>query len=256
MIPQCTVLFLCVPTWLLRSAIQEIKPFLTPGTILVSVSKGFEKETCTRVDHLIASLLPDKTYPFVFLAGPMIAEELVTGAPTEALAVSHNDSARKTVIDLFAKSSLSIHASDDVEGVITAASLKNIYALGVGICDGLDLGATAHGCFLSHAVREMQNIILAHHGNPETALSIAGIGDLIATTQSQHSTNYTTGIRLARGLEPQRGSEGLNTLSCLARMKNDGELPKTPFLSAIADIVLKKMEPHTRLRALLQEASS
>lgn len=248
-IPTCRIIFLCVPTWILRSAMQEIKHLLRSETILVSVSKGFEKETCTRVDHLLAAVAP-KENPIVFLAGPMIAEELITGARTEAVAVSTSEKAQRAVADLFSSSSLHVVASDDREGVITAASLKNIYALGLGICDGLDLGANAHGTLVSYAVREMQMIIVAHHGKPETALSPAGIGDLVATAQSPNSTNYTTGVRIARGQTPMRGSEGMNTLPCIATLMHD-HLAEMPFLSAITDIVLHHAPAQQRINHVL-----
>ena len=86
----------------------------------------------------------------------------------------------------------------------------------------------------------MMNIISKIGGISETALGPAGLGDLVATSQSVNSTNYTTGIRFAQGLAPTRGSEALNTIPCIVKIPNIN-LKELPFLKAIYNIVVLKM---------------
>lgn len=249
MIPNCEVLFVCIPTWLVRSALQGIRDLISPSTILISVSKGFEKETCTRVDRLFSAILSDNN-PLVFLGGPMIAEELIAGSSTHAVAASTYSDACTTVSRLFDGTTVRVEQSDDFEGVVTAASLKNIYALGLGICDALNLGANAHGVFLTLAIQEMTRIIAVQGGRAETALGLAGLGDLVATTQSQNSTNYSTGVRFARGLAPVRGSEALNTLPCImTTIPNIANV--APLLSAIHAIVVNGADVKRTMRQFL-----
>lgn len=238
-IPTCDVLFACVPTWTTRSALQEIRSFLNPRTIVVSLSKGFEKETCQRVDTLFPQNLPNHN-PFVFLGGSMIAEEIVAGLAAIGVAASESKEASQTVASLFKNTSLVVSQSKDLTGVVLAASCKNIYALGLGICDGLNMGSNIHGALVSQAAQEMMNIISKIGGISETALGPAGLGDLVATSQSVNSTNYTTGIRFAQGLAPTRGSEALNTIPCIVKIPNIN-LKELPFLKAIYNIVVLKM---------------
>lgn|SRR3989338_338977 len=237
-LPTCDVLFVCVPTWTTRSALQSIHPFLKPETIVVSPSKGFEKETCHRVDTLFPQNLPLHN-PFVFLGGPMIAEEISAGLAAIGVAASTSIEARTIVAKLFDRTPLVICQTDDVAGAVLAAALKNIYALGLGICDGLNMGSNIHGALVSQATREMMRIIATVDGNPETALGPAGLGDLVATAQSANSTNYTTGIRFAQGLKPVRGSEALNTIPCIVNIPGV-VLSDIPFLQAIYRIVVDK----------------
>jgi glycerol-3-phosphate dehydrogenase (NAD(P)+) len=249
MIPACDVLFVCIPTWLVRSALHGIREYLKPETIVVSVSKGFEKETCTRVDDLFSAILGNAN-PLVFLGGPMIAEELVAGTATKAIAASANAHARTVMSELFAGTIVGLETSDDFEGVITAASLKNIYALGLGMSDALDLGANAHGVFLAQALHEMTQVVVSHGGRAESALGLAGLADLVATSQSQNSTNYTTGVRFARGLAPLRGSEALNTLPCIVQTMST-VISDLPFLRAIHAVVMNGADArHTMLELL------
>lgn len=249
MVPSCDVLFVCVPTWLVRSALQEIHRFLKPEAILVSVSKGFEKETCTRVDKLFATI-PQSDHAFVFLGGPMIAEELLAGTKSRAVAASTHFEALNTIVALFEHSTLFVEASDDLEGVVTAASLKNIYALGIGIGDGLNIGSNGHGILMSKAIQEMMHIVVAHGGRAESALGLAGLADLVATAQSPNSTNYTTGIRLARGQPPLHGSEAINTIPCIATTMKD-LLDDLPLLKAIHAIVVNHANAAISINAIL-----
>lgn len=249
MIPVCDVLFVCIPTWLVRSALQGIHDLLKPETIVVSVSKGFEKESCTRVDDLFRAIIGD-TNPVVFLGGPMIAEELIAGSQTKAIAASSDERARTMMQELFAGTAIGLETSDDFEGVITSASLKNIYALGLGICDALNLGANVHGVFLAQSAREMMHVVVSHGGRGETALGLAGLADLVATSQSPNSTNYTTGVRFARGLEPLRGSEALNTLPCVVKTMTN-VIADLPFLRAIHAIVIDGAEARSTMLKLL-----
>lgn len=237
-IPTCDVLFVCVPTWTTRSALQSVHPFLNPKTIVVSPSKGFEKETCHRVDTLFPQNLPNHN-PFVFLGGPMIAEEIMTGLAAIGIAASESAEARTTVAKLFDHTPLVVCQTDDVAGAVLAAALKNIYALGLGICDGLKMGSNIHGALVAQAAQEMMHLIHTVSGSPSTALGPAGLGDLVATSQSVNSTNYTTGIRFAQGLKPIRGSEALNTIPCVVDIPGI-VLSELPFLQAVYETVVEK----------------
>lgn len=249
MIPNCDVLFICVPTWLVRSALQAIHRLLKPNTILVSVSKGFEKETCTRVDKLFTAIC-QADHAFVFLGGPMIAEELIAGTKSRAVASSAHPEALRAVASLFAHTNLAVESSDDLEGVVTAASLKNIYALGIGIGDGLNIGSNGHGILIAKAIKEMMRIVVANGGQAESALGLAGLADLVATAQSPNSTNYTTGVRLARGQPPSRGSEAINTIPCIVTTVKD-ILDDLPLLKAIHSVVVDHTDAAASIDAIL-----
>ncbi len=248
-LPTCDILFVCVPTWTVRSALQGIRQYLTPKTIIVSPSKGFEKETCNRVDTLFPQNLPLNN-PFVFLGGPMIAEEILANQAAIGVAASISADARQTVALLFQTTSLVIHQTDDVAGAVITAACKNIYALGLGICDGLSMGSNIHGALVSQAAQEMMALSSLVGGNAMTALGPAGLGDLVATAQSANSTNYTTGIRFAQGLKPLRGSEAMNTIPCLINIPNLS-LDSVPFLQAIHNIVVMKIDPKQEMLNVL-----
>ena len=89
------------------------------------------------------------------------------------LAASSSVETRATVAKLFDRTLLVACQTDDLTGAILAAALKNIYTLGLGICDGLKMGSNIHGALVAQATREMMRIETVG-GKPETALGLAG----------------------------------------------------------------------------------
>lgn len=169
----------------------------------------------------------------------MIAEEILAGLPAIGVAASTSVDARSVVATLFDRTPLVVCQTDDLAGAVLAAALKNIYALGLGICDGLQMGSNIHGALVAQATREMMHMIETIGGNPQTAFGPAGLGDLVATAQSANSTNYTTGTRFAQNLKPVRGSEALNTIPCIVNIPGV-VLADIPFLRSIYGVVVEK----------------
>jgi glycerol-3-phosphate dehydrogenase (NAD(P)+) len=107
-----------------------------------------------------------------------------------------------------------------VVGVELGGVLKNIYSIGLGIFDGQDIqSADFHSVYLAIALEEINRLGVAMGAKIETFLYLAGIGDLLATSLSEHSHNRGLGERLAggRSLEDIRQEvgvlpEGYNTL--------------------------------------------
>ena len=92
-----------------------------------------------------------------------------------------------------------VYTNDDIAGVEMGGALKNIIALGAGICDGLDYGDNAKAAFLTRGLAEMSRLAAAAGANPLTLAGLAGMGDLIATCSSTLSRNHYVGEQLARG---------------------------------------------------------
>ena len=96
----------------------------------------------------------------------------------------------------------------------------------------------------------MMHLVTTVGGNPQTAFGPAGLGDLVATSQSANSTNYTTGIRFAQSLKPVRGSEALNTIPCIVNIPGI-VLSDLPFIQSIYHVVVEKKPAHEAFLATL-----
>lgn len=191
------VIFLCIPSWAVRGALNGIASSLNSSTLIVGFSKGIEKNTLKTMDEVLAETLP-KGQPWVLVGGPMIAEELMRDAPGAGVVAMPDETNFKRLAALFIKAPLVLEQSMDIHGVALSSVLKNVYAIGAGIVDGLELGWNAKGWYLARAANEITSIVELLGGNRETALGTAGLGDLIATGCSAQSRNHQIGIELIR----------------------------------------------------------
>jgi glycerol-3-phosphate dehydrogenase (NAD(P)+) len=84
-------------------------------------------------------------------------------------------------------------------GVEIAASLKNVMAIAVGICDGLELGHNARAALITRGLAELARLGVALGADPLTFQGLAGVGDLVLTCTGDLSRNRTLGLRLGKG---------------------------------------------------------
>jgi glycerol-3-phosphate dehydrogenase (NAD(P)+) len=91
---------------------------------------------------------------------------------------------------------LKVETTTDVIGLELCATLKNVYAIALGVCDGLGYGTNTKAFLATLALKEMAAIAKALGGRGETVFGLAGLGDLITTGFSSHSRNRTLGEKL------------------------------------------------------------
>ena len=78
-------------------------------------------------------------------------------------------------------------------------ALKNVIAIAVGICDGLDLGLNARAAVMTRGLREITRLGVQQGADPRTFQGLAGMGDLVLTCTGDLSRNRRVGLELGRG---------------------------------------------------------
>jgi len=236
LLQNADILFFCVPSWALRSAITHASPSLNKRTVVVCLAKGIEPKTRLTMDALITQMLPGQ--PFALLDGPMLASEIMKGKGAGAVVATKKNKVATTIQNLFAGTSLAIETSTDVRGAALASVLKNIYAIGFGIAEGLHYGENQKGMLAMMAIAEMRMILLRLGGRAETALGLSGLADLVATGLSSSSMNHTLGVALAKhGASPLR-TEGRSSISQLVSLLGK-KSTQYPFLNCLVRVLIK-----------------
>ena len=226
------VLF-CVPSWALWKAARDAAPFLTPGAPVVCFAKGMEAESGKTMSELMVEVLP-ADQPLVMVGGPMLASDLMSGKKAIGVFASTNKDALWALSDLFSTADFAVELSDDPFSVSLSGVLKNIYAVGIGMVDGLGLGEDEKGWLASVAIREMLEIADMLHADGKIVLGTAGIGDFIATAWSSSSQNHQIGVEIGiAGICSKRG-EGLSSISAL--IKRLGGSAAFPLLTLISTV--------------------
>ena len=174
----------------------------SPGTIVISVSKGIEKDTSLRLSQVIEEELQGHC-PVVVLSGPSHAEEVGRHVPTGVVAASEDLELARQVQDLFMNPRFRVYTSTDKVGTELCAALKNIIALCAGCCDGMGCGDNTKALLMTRGLAEMARLGVALGGKQETFAGLAGVGDLIVTCCSMHSRNRRCGILIGKGVEPK-----------------------------------------------------
>jgi glycerol-3-phosphate dehydrogenase (NAD(P)+) len=243
------VVFFCVPSWVMRDAVSAVAPHLKTEEIVVSMAKGLEGTSHKTMDALLAEVLPPGQR-FALMSGPMLSVELMKGLPGAAAVAASETSTSAKIEALFAGTNLRVERSTDLRGIAIAGVLKNVYALALGVADGLVWEGNAKGLLVARAVREMAEIMGSLGCEPGTILGPAGIGDLVATGFSPHSRNRTFGYELVRTGKCDIESEGCASIEALNAMLGSRS-EKLPVFQAVRRTVAGKASAAETFEALL-----
>lgn len=194
----CDAVVIATPSFAVRSTAAKLRELVDPGTVLISVSKGIEKDTSLRLSEAIQQEVGDKC-PVVVLCGPSHAEEVGRGIPTAVVAAADELRHAEFVQDLFMNDRFRIYTSTDRVGAEICAALKNVIALCAGCCDGMGYGDNTKAMLMTRGLAEITRLGVALGGKPESFAGLTGVGDLIVTCCSMHSRNRRCGILLGQG---------------------------------------------------------
>jgi glycerol-3-phosphate dehydrogenase (NAD(P)+) len=246
------VFILSVPTQAVREVLGRFpKGFSKP---VINTAKGLEISTFKTVSEIFAEFFPKENY-FV-LSGPSFAREVVLGKPT-AVVLSGFD---KTKVVRFQNGlnlpGFRIYRNPDTKGVELGGALKNVMAIAVGICDGLDLGLNARSALITRSLKEMADIGEVWGAKRETFYGLSGLGDLVLTATGDLSRNRTFGVLIGKGtpveeaLRKLKTVEGYYTAEALYRMAKLKKL-ELPITETVYEVLYKNLSPEEAARRLM-----
>ncbi len=204
---DCEIAIIATPSFAVRETAHRLQGILKQDTVVVSVAKGFEKETLKTFSSVIAEELPENN--IVALSGPSHAEEVAVGVPTSIVAAGKDMAAAEYVQKTLTCDSFRIYTNADVIGVETGAALKNIIAMAAGICDGLGLGDNTIAALVTRGMNEISRLGVKLGAKQKTFAGLSGIGDLIVTCTSRHSRNRRFGKALGEGMSVEAALEAV-----------------------------------------------
>lgn len=189
-----------MPSHHARRLYTEMLPYLKPAMRIVSATKGLEEGTRLRMSEVIRDVAGRRFKSKVaVLSGPTFAREVARGDPTAVVIASEDQGTAAEIQTAFSGPTLRLYTNTDVLGVETAASLKNVIAIGAGVCHGLGLGNNTIATLITRGLVEMTRLAVALGARPATLSGLAGLGDLVLTCTGELSRNRSVGIKLARG---------------------------------------------------------
>ena len=213
-LPKIDILILAVATPGLVATVRRAAPFTSPACLWAIATKGLDEATLRPATAVAAAEVGDPGR-VVAVVGPSLAAEIAAGVPTAVVCASQSATAARAVAEALGSDRFRTYTSDDVIGVEVGAVMKNVVAIGVGLCDGLneEFGVesmtNAKAFVFSRGLVEMARLARALGGRAETTLGLAGAGDLFVTVLGGRNMRY--GVLIGRGMTPEQALAEMNT---------------------------------------------
>jgi glycerol-3-phosphate dehydrogenase (NAD(P)+) len=230
-----------MPSHVVRQVYEKMTTWLNSAMLLVSATKGLESVSFLRISQVIGSVVGE-SYRIAVLSGPSFALEVAAGLPTAVVAASDDIATARDIQTSFSGPTFRVYAGGDPTGVEIGGALKNVIAIGAGICDGLGMGHNAIAALITRGLAELTRLAVAAGGQPETLSGLAGLGDLVLTCTGDLSRNRKVGLQLAAGNElgsiidsTPMVAEGIKTTSAAMRLaeRHGVEMPITAEMYAV-----------------------
>lgn len=250
-----TVVIVSVPSQVVATVVADIAKHLSSDQIVLNVAKGIYKGL--RMSEVISSALGSSGAIVGSMGGPAIAIEMATGVPTAIVVGFPDETASATVQAMLQNKSLKVQTTSDLTGLELCSSMKNVYAIALGMCDGLGYGTNTKAFLANVALEEMASICASSGGRPETPYGLAGIGDLLTTGFSQHSRNRTLGDKMGGGGDWEAFAKA-NTVEGIEACKAIRDLSlgqgyKTDLLDTIYEALFLERSPEDSIRHFFSE---
>ncbi len=170
-----------------------------PTAPVLSLAKGFVPDANGKPQLVHEAMTAVGCQQPGLLSGPSFASETAQGLPLALVCALPDAALSQRLAQQLRDPALRIYAGSDRIGIALCGALKNVYAIGAGVSDGLGLGANARAAMVTRALAELRRLVLAAGGQAETVFGLAGVGDLVLTTGGDASRNRQVGLALARG---------------------------------------------------------
>jgi glycerol-3-phosphate dehydrogenase (NAD(P)+) len=199
-------LLVVVPSHGLRDTLTKALPFLGPDSRVCWATKGFELHS-GKLPHQVAAEVLGEERPVAVLSGPTFAKEVAEGLPTAMTIASNDDDFGQALATAISGKNFRAYTSDDFIGVEVGGAIKNVLAIGAGMCDGLGFGANARIALITRGLVELTRLGVALGAKNETMMGLAGMGDLVLTCTDNLSRNRRMGLALASGMTIEEAQE-------------------------------------------------
>ncbi|KAB8122064.1 NAD(P)H-dependent glycerol-3-phosphate dehydrogenase ['Cynodon dactylon' phytoplasma] len=194
------IIIICIPTQKIRNLLKKINKIIKEPKKFINTSKGIENIQNKIIYEILKEEIDkNKIKNYASVLGPSHAEEVILKKKTFLNVATYDTNFAKEICFLFNNEYFKLEISKDIIGCEICSSFKNALALISGILDDDLFDQNAKAAFITLGIREMKKILTFFNTNPETATSLAGLGDLIVTAFNINSRNYEAGKKIRLG---------------------------------------------------------
>jgi glycerol-3-phosphate dehydrogenase (NAD(P)+) len=236
------VLIVGIPSHAFRSVLVDASSHIRPWIPVVSLTKGFEKDSLLRMTEVIKEVLPG--HPAAALSGPNLAKEIMAGYAAATVIATEDLQVARALQTVLHRGLFRVYTNHDVIGCEVGGALKNVIAIAAGMAEGLSVGDNTKAAVMSRGLAELTRLGVAMGGEPSTFSGLAGLGDLVATCSSPQSRNRYVGEQLGKGrpldeilADMKMVAEGVKTASLVMDLADryGVEMPIAKIIKSVID---------------------
>ena len=251
------VLIVGIPSHGFRDVLVQAAPHIRPWIPVVSLTKGFEKDSLLRMTEVIKDVLPG--HPAAALTGPNLAKEIMAGYAAATVIATEDRQVARALQSVLHRGLFRVYTNHDVIGCEVGGALKNVIAIAAGMAEGLSVGDNTKAAVISRGLSELTRLGVAMGGDASTMSGLAGLGDLVATCSSPQSRNRYVGEQLGKGRpladvlsEMKMVAEGVKTATtAMALAERYGA--DMPIVRAVHSVIEGTASAARAYRGLLRE---
>lgn len=244
-----SLVFLAVPSQTLRGNLEQWSALLPKDAILVSLMKGVEKDTGLRMSEVISQATGFSQDQIAVVSGPNLSLEIAAEQPAASVAASSSGATAAKVAAASSNSYFTTFTNKDVIGTEFGGILKNLIAVAIGIVNGVGYGENTKASIMTRGLAEISRFAVAYGAKPTTMVGLAGLGDLIATSESPLSRNHQAGEMLGKGYtlrevlkRMSQTAEGLSSVAPILQLA-EAKGVSMPIVEQVQMVLQGKMNP-------------
>jgi glycerol-3-phosphate dehydrogenase (NAD(P)+) len=254
-VPLYDVFILAIPSFYIDRSLKPLTESLE-NKLVFSAVKGIVPEHRVLVGAFLTQAFKVPEAQLGVIAGPCHAEEVALERLSYLTVASANTAIAEQMKAKLDCDYIRTAVSDDVVGTEYAATLKNIYAIAVGMAHGLGYGDNFISVLISSAMREMKRFIKQLDNNKRNINKSAYLGDMLVTAYSVFSRNRMLGNMIGKGytvkaalMEMTMIAEGYYGTQTAYRLSNSFK-GSFPILDCVYQVLYEKASARKKMKAL------
>lgn len=258
-IRSADVLLFCIPSAYFMAEVSKIDISLDDKFIITAIKGIVPGDNITVAEYFnqVHNIAFDR---IGVISGPCHAEEVAMERLSYLTLSSKHKEVARSLCDVFACNYIKTVPGTDIYGVEYAAVLKNIYAIGAGVCHSLSYGDNFMAVLITSSFHEMRDFLHATHPDRTRKTSkSAYLGDLLVTCYSQFSRNRTFGSMIGKGysvksaqVETNMVAEGYYGAKCIFEMNKKYGVDM-PIAEAVYKILYEDKYPAYVIKQLTEK---
>jgi len=256
-IKNSDIIINALPAYAIREVFERTKPHIKENAIIINASKSTDTKTHQLPHQIFKGILPLSSHYFS-LSGPGFAAGVLNHHPTTINIAGKNHELLSDIKKIARSTNIYLAFSNDVIGVEWGGIYKNIVAIAAGFSEGLEYGENTNALVFSAGFKETVKSGVSLGANLETFYEPCGVGDLMLSTSSMKSRNYSFGFHLAKEQNIETiftklsgVAEGYYALQSVYHLKSEHKLT-LPLSSMLYHIIFNHADHKTEFQKFLE----